>query len=279
MPETQENALEISAEQEGEKQQALEQDNPKENKEEESRDEESRKERHKKNNDARLIRQRNEAREELQRIAQELAYERGKREALEEAIQRGLVGANSSELKRPKIEDFDTDEEYQEALVDYKLAQREKSKKPEPSEPKEPDPKPNNPGEPPLPPYIQESINEMVQQGLEKFDDFRDVVMDPELPITPGIASALAILDNGPDIAYHLANHPSQLNKLAKMGDTKAAKEIAKLAKSFDAKATKAPEPIKPPAGQTGASAGVDPSKMSMDEWVKHRNKKLGLTK
>lgn len=73
--------------------------------------------------------------------------------------------------------------------------------------------------------------------------------------------------DVGPELAYHLAKHPTVANKVNSLPPLQAAKEIARLEDSLSRpsnRATKAPPPLKTPTG--GASAPVDLATLAKSE-------------
>ncbi len=87
---------------------------------------------------------------------------------------------------------------------------------------------------------FDEVINKFMEAGGKFSDPVRDLVMDSE---------------KGPELAYFLAKNPKVVQNLNSLNPLQAAKQLGALEASLSrpqARATKAPPPIKPPSG--GAS-------------------------
>lgn len=132
----------------------------------------------------------------------------------------------------------------------------------------------------------QESFNEALtdfnSEGTAKYKDFTDLVTKPAdqggPQITPIMAEALFEADSGVDIAYHLATHTAEAEKIAKMSPVGQAMEIVRLGDRLKAEAkpktSSAPKPIKP-VKSGGASSQKAVSEMSMSEYYNYRTKQL----
>jgi len=119
-----------------------------------------------------------------------------------------------------------------------------------------------------------------------------DAVMEAsDVPIAAHVASELLDSELGPQIAYHLAQHPEIAAKLNGLSPTAAAREIGRLEATLGAvptpsdpvvdvppepvpptvrtKTTSAPPPVKPVS--QGRSTTVDLAKANMDEYVAAR--------
>ena len=179
--------------------------------------------------------------------------------------------AKSSRIpdKAPQIEEFETIEAYLDARDKYRDAQRETTKAPEAGEQNDDF-------------YI--ARDDMVQNGVEKYEDFAEVVMAENVKITPEMASALLEIDDTDlqvDAAYFLGNNPKEAARIAKLPPVKQIAEITKLEVKLSTKAkpakrpSAAPEPIKPVGGtKTSSSEYVDGEPYEV--WLKKRNKQLG---
>lgn len=173
-----------------------------------------------------------------------------------------------SDVKAPQIEDYQTIEDYLDARDKYRDAQRETTKAPEPEQ--------NDDF------YI--ARDEMIQSGVEKYEDFADVVMAENVKITQEMATALLEIDDTDlqvDAAYFLGNHPKEAARIAKLSPIGQVREIAKLEVKLSTKAkpakrpSAAPEPIKPVGGtKTSSTEFVEGE--SYESWLKKREKQLG---
>ena len=88
-------------------------------------------------------------------------------------------------------------------------------------------------------------VSGFVDKGGKFSDAVRELVMESDV---------------GPQLAYHLAKHPSIANKINNLPPLQAAKEIARLEDTLSqtsTKATKAPAPLTPVKG--GAGPSTDP--------------------
>lgn len=116
--------------------------------------------------------------------------------------------------------------------------------------------------------------------------DYDEVVGESDIPIAPHVGELLLDSDHGPALAYKLAKDPELANKLNRMSEKQAAKEIGKLEAAFDIAAgssntqtTAAPAaqpnvskaPVPPRPVTQGRSTSKDLSQMSMDEYVAAR--------
>ena len=179
--------------------------------------------------------------------------------------------AEQTNLKRPAQEDFDDYNDYVDALTDYKTDvkleqwRREEAAKAQDATVQERDAK------------LQQGIN----KGYEKYDDFEDVAMDPAVPITPMVTEILAESDNPADIAYYLGKNRPEAVKISRMTPIAAAREIAKIEAKLSAEPPPGPTPIKkttaapPPINPVGSSSGApgkDPNDMSQNEFEEWRN-------
>ncbi len=142
------------------------------------------------------------------------------------------------EAKKPVAEDFETTEEYLEALTDFKADERfkknqaEEAQKAEQQEQQE----------------VFEAFGERQDKARAAHDDYDEVVGGGNLQIPQSALLAIIELDNGPDVAYHLAKNPELPKKLMDLSPLKAVAEIGRLSAIL---ATPAQEAANPPAHRT----------------------------
>lgn len=114
-------------------------------------------------------------------------------------------------------------------------------------------------------------------EAIAKYADFEEVVNNPSIPVTPAMVDGIMDSDMSGDVMYYLGKHPDEARKMAGMTPTAVLREIGKI----EAKLT-----IKPPTKLPGAppppstignkqNAGIDPEKLSMEEYCKWRDGKL----
>lgn len=159
--------------------------------------------------------------------------------------------AEAGEPKRPAQEDFDDYNDYVDALTDYKTDvkiqqwRRDEEQKAQSATAQAKEAK------------LQEGIN----KGYEKYEDFEDIAMDPAVPITPMITEILAESDMPADIAYYLGKNRPEAVKISRMTPIAAAREIARIEAKLSDESPHGPTPTKktttapPPINPVGSSS------------------------
>lgn len=166
------------------------------------------------------LKQKNE--QEVSLARQEAEY--WKRKALGEKDETSTASdkktTQQTESKKPAPDDFETDEEYIEALTDWKTDQKLKdfegrlSKKEEQSREEK---------------QISE-WNNRVKTFAEKTADFAEVLENVEdVVFSPVKIKALQESDAGPELLYEIAKNPELAEKIEAMSDIAAVKEIGRL--------------------------------------------------
>lgn len=191
-----------------------------------------------------------------------------------EALRRGNQSAPAPDQpapeakKAPKLDDFQTVEEYVAAMVNHnaelivekRLGERERSSKEQAQRDEQT--------------KLVEKYGKQLEEARQAYDDYDDVVDNPDIAISEAMAKAIMRSSNGADIAYYLGKNPAEAERLVDLDPFTAAVEIgkisAKITRPSPKTATTAPAPIDP-IGKRG-SPNVDPDKMSTDEWLKWRN-------
>ncbi len=173
--------------------------------------------------------------------------------------------------EKPKVDQFQSYEEYLEALADYKaeqkMAAREKQREQETQQ--ERATQEFN--------ELRSTFAERIEQVAEKYEDFEEVAFSEDVPISDAMVPALLSSEKGPELLYFLGQNPKEAARIARLPAIAAARELgrleAKLSEPPTKRASKAPEPINPVGGR--AEAGQDPSKMTDAEWMKWRESEL----
>ncbi len=204
-----------------------------------------------------IIKERNEAREQA-------AYYRGLAEKAPEPAEPA-----EPELVKPKLEDFESYEDYTEALTDYKLELRDKKRATEAADAQAT--------------KTRDLVKSKLDLGYEKYDDFEDVALANNLPINDAMIEVLAECDNAADIAYHLGKNTAEALKISRLSTVGMARELGRLDSKFSEnesgtktppkKVTKAPPPIKPVNTGSSDITPRDPEDMSMEEYINWRTR------
>lgn len=151
---------------------------------------------------------------------------------------------------KPRSEDFDSFDEFTEALFDWKREQSEAEKAS-----KEADSKKAAEEEAEATQLV-EAHSKREEKAREVYTDY-DEVMEEAGKISLPNHLGLAILQDEQSavLAYHLAKNPDELDRLMKLGPVAAVREVGKLSAKLSQ-----PEP-KPQSKKTSAPAPVQPLK------------------
>lgn len=152
---------------------------------------------------------------------------------------------DSDQPKRPNPDDFETNDEYIEALTDWKIEQREleKERKAKAESAKR---------------SLEEkqaAFAAQVKEFKKEVDDFDEVIAEvDDIIVSPALCEALFASEMGAQVVYELAKNRDEFARINKLGVVAAAKEIGKiealLTKKKESptvkKTTSAPPPPKP---------------------------------
>lgn len=124
---------------------------------------------------------------------------------------------------------------------------------------------------------LQHNFRTQMEQAQAEYEDFEEVALNPDVTITAPMAEVIASSEIGAKLAYHLGKNPTEALRIARMSPIAAARELGKIEAKLTAAAptalSKAPAPIAPVGGK--AKASENPDNMSMEDWVKWREKQL----
>jgi hypothetical protein len=208
-----------------------------------------------------------------------LTYQReqARREAAEAKEERERLKAEVEKLKatknvaegKPKLEDFDSDEDFFDALTDWKLEQREQKTKAAREEERQTQTKQE------AEKTFKETVVSVNTAGEAKYEDYMEAVTSlPGDVMDSELAQAIFETDAPEDIAYHLGKNPKEAAKISKLSPLKKAIALGKIeARLSNKKTTSAPPPIKPVKGKGGTD--FDPDKLLDEnpaEWIRLRN-------
>jgi len=168
---------------------------------------------------------------------------------------------------KPSIDDFDTEEDFYEALTDWKIDIRDAKKEAEKKEEKS---SVENQNLSEIEIERNKQIQKTLRKGAKKYDDFDVVIKDLEIPTST--LSVFQDLDNASDVAYYLGNNPDEADDLNDMDSARAGAELQRIStKIKPKKTTSAPKPIKPVSTTGGSIKSLED--MSMSEYNKTRDK------
>jgi len=175
-----------------------------------------------------------------------------------------LLSEYQSEDLKPSSE-YETDEEYQRALIRAELteAERARARREQEAAAKR----------------AQEERQRLwearADEAKARIPDFEQVAYSQSVPYSQSMLQIVQESEQGPEIAYHLGKNPHEADRIARLSPLEAAREIGRLESRFAASAPKkvstAPTPPKTISGQ-GAQEEKTPEQMSYDEYKKWAN-------
>lgn len=172
------------------------------------------------------------------------------------------------EPTEPKLEQFQTYEEYVAALADYKADQKIKAWEQSVQQREQQK----------LQAERQASFEARIKNAEAEMPDFRDVALNPRLPVSDTMAEAIREMEEGPRVLYALGQNPAEAARIASLPPTVAAVELGKFAVKAlmpqPKTVTSAPPPVNPLSGGIG-TRNADPDKMTDNEWAEWRRQQL----
>lgn len=205
----------------------------------------------------------------LAKLTQQKYEQRAKIEALEAEKQKMQEQLNSYQPKSK--EDFATEAEYLNYMVNQgiesKLGEAELNRRQEALYNEQA--------------QINEQVwRERVQTAQERIPDFAQVVGSANIDLPKDAMQAITESEFGPDMAYHLAQNPTEAQSLNYMDERARDRYLIGLEFQMRNNPIAAPKPVtqaSPTPQSHGHSSGVtNPDQMSMNDWMKMRNKQVG---
>lgn len=176
---------------------------------------------------------------------------------------------------RPQRASYANDDEYTDALADWKadqaIARREVQQAQARQQAEQAE--------------VAQQWDKRQQQAIAAIDDYAEVIGKSEVIVPPYVHQALLESEKGPEIAYYLALNPDEAKRIAAMKPLAAIKRIASLETDLTEpaeepavkkvpdlpKKSKAPEPINPVRGASASNAGPA---QSFEEYKRRRQSK-----
>lgn len=178
--------------------------------------------------------------------------------------------------ERPRRVDFDTEEEYEDDLHNWRKLEAAAKAPPDNSNAgtqQGDNGQQGNQGQPAARTGVTQEIadnwHDACDAAAEKYDDF-DAAINSHQEVTDSMAGIIVETENNAEVAYFLGKNPAEASRIAKLSVVQQVNEIQKLAGKFTNITTNAPEPINPEPG-SDTFAGKDPEKMSPEEYRDYR--------
>ena len=121
--------------------------------------------------------------------------------------------------KEPKRENFKTDEEYQDARIDWKADLKYQEKEAERQKALEAERQAQ----------IAALAAERITKARELVPDFDEVVSEVDTPVPPYIAGYMQESEMFAELGYHFAKHPEELKRVASLNPARALVEVGKI--------------------------------------------------
>lgn len=213
-----------------------------------------------------------------QRLRRKLREEQNAREAAElrakeleekfSTLEKKVETVINPPPSRPSRVNFETEEDYEDALFEWRDTKNQSSPVREP----EPQPETRHVTDT-VAPEIRKNWESQVDKVEDKYDDFEDVLVSiPKESMTDPMTFAIMESDQGGEIAYFLGKNHKEADRIAKLSQTAQVREIDKLANKFKTTTSKAPDPITPVDGDDSGRI-LDPSKMTTEQYRDYRRK------
>ena len=194
--------------------------------------------------------------------------EKERRTALEKELRE--LKAKQFVDSRPVKTDFDTEDDYIEALTDWKIDSKLNAslEKEEVEKEKEVPAADSDFSD-------LDGLDEALNSGRAKYEDFDKLALNTDLVFSVAVTKMVLDTEIPEDIMYYLAQNPEESKRISSLSDIKAAREIGKLETTVGKekvapkvpikKTTKAPAPIQ--SVRTDGVVDKDTNKMSAKEY------------
>lgn len=174
-----------------------------------------------------------------------------------------------AETGKPVAANFDSYEQYVEALTDWKLEQRDALRKQTEAQTSQ-----------------QATVKAQVEAARARHADYDQVVTD-KVPVSAAMAEVMVASEQGAEIAYYLGQNPQEAARIAKLTPAQAGAALAKIEAQLEkpaaagasaetakpkAPASKAPAPPKVITGGSG-SGDPEPDPKNYTAWEKWYNR------
>ncbi len=210
----------------------------------------------------------------IDRLTREKYELRGRLDALERQLsERREPDRPAAGEKEPKLSDFDDFDQYVAAKASYiaeqklnaALSKREQEARQQTEASS-----------------AQQAVTEWhkrLDAARSAIDDYDEVVESAGVEVTPAMGQAIMDSDMGPQVAYYLARHPDEAEKMHAMSPAAVLRAIGRIeakieSESIAAKKTSAaPKPVSPVSGQGTGQKRLETA--SYEDFVKLRRKQI----
>ena len=181
------------------------------------------------------------------------------REKVAELESKQVVQPAKEEVSEINIDDFENYDDYLKAVNEQEGTKKEEVVKPKESET--------------VTILDTELQQEMLEDGIEDYKDFEELVMADDLALTENVLELVLDTENSSDVAYYLATHKEETLKIANMTPEKMARAILKIEvvlesspKKKAVQTTNAPKPITPVGGKSAKATSLNDENLSFEQ-------------
>tara|TARA_R110000751_G_scaffold121956_2_gene222551 strand:+ start:1300 stop:2082 length:783 start_codon:yes stop_codon:yes gene_type:complete len=171
---------------------------------------------------------------------------------------------------RPDPDNFETTEDYNEALIDYKVEQRAQRFETDRKQTQAQQEKYTQEQE------IKTSFAKRQEIAMEKYDDYLEVAGNPDVLVSPEMKDNIMDSEMSADLMYYFGNNPDEAKKLLNLRGKQLTRKFgtieASIKKPTQKKKTQAPAPISPIKGSKNSSGVKDINKLSTTDFMRLRN-------
>lgn len=203
-------------------------------------------------------------RKELYTAKEDARSERSRAEQAERELQ-ALKDASKPQ-GRPGRDDFESEEDYEDALIDYRLGKQRAESANQASKAEKNSKLAEN----------RRKYNAGVADAEEKHDDFHEVAGDAGMSISSDfLADQIKSSDFAHDIVYFLGKNPEEARRLSSLSEFEQVREVGRLEARLDAEPdqnniTRTPDPGKNISGAGVGGAGG--KQETTDEYIARMN-------
>lgn len=246
-------------------------DDDDENEDDESKDKKPKKRNRVEKRIKKLSKQKNDARAEAEYWREQaLKYQQQKPQEKEYETPR------TDNNGKPDPDDYDSHEDYIDALTDWKVEKTLSKTKEQERQEKLKEEYQNK----------QKSFQSKVQEFAQTVEDFEDVINDvDDITMSPAVQQSILESDDGPRLMYELAKDPEEYERICSLTPLQAARAIGRIeaklskpekAEKKETKTTKAPPPVTPVRSKSSSKGShKSPDEMSFEEYKLWRAGKL----
>lgn len=186
----------------------------------------------------------------------EARAEKLEREIARLQAQQQPPAAATEEAKPPSRDQFDSEEKYQDALVEFKVEQKWKARAAAEAKRQEEQRQAE----------VLEQATARIKAARELVPDYDEVTGSADVPVPPYVAGYMQESEMFAELGYHFAEHPEELERLSKLVPARQLVELGKIEAKLEPFSKRAKEPAKDavkavpnPVGDTRGRTVVPP--------------------